>query len=242
MIRGLLLLLLVYMPSFAQDHFFERKAEGWHWYENRDQGSDARGQKVQEPSQQIQDLRKDAEQKLYTAILKPTESNITAYLKAQKHIYDMSFKFGEGWQRTLINHPEFDETIRFPVTQVGRRAYLQQEQEKKEQAISLLSKQYGLFFFFRGDCTYCHKFAPIVHAFAQKYGWEVIALSVDGGTTEAFTNAQRDNGMAEKLSIHSYPTLLAYDTQSRQLIRICSGLISLQDIENRIELMTRGQK
>lgn len=232
--------------AFAHAHFYDRKAEGWHWYEtdDRDQMSEVKNPmaEAKNPSQAIQSLRQEAEKKLHTAILEPTEAHIIAYLKAQRQIYDLSFKFGESWQRTLVNYPEFDETLKFPVAQLGRRTYLQIEQEKKEQLIKTLSQQYGLFFFFRGDCPYCHKFAPIVGSFAQKYGWDVVAISVDGSTIETFGSTQQDHGMVAKLGINLYPTLLAYDIKSQKLIPICSGLISLQDIENRIELMMRGQQ
>ena len=228
--------------------FFQRKAEGWHWYqslsdnkvkEDLPKGATEPPLKTLSPTKQIENQRKELEKKLHTAIVEPTQENLIAYITAQKALMDQSQKFSEMWKQVVMTTPSLDETLVHPVDQNARHVYYAQHHQDLEKKIKKLSEDYGLFFFFRKNCPYCHQFAPIVKRFSQKYGWSVLAVSLDGGTLAEFPNAKQNNGIAERLQISHVPALIALHPKTGQLIPLAYGLVSESEIESRVELLTR---
>ena len=228
--------------------FFHKHAEGWHWYEEPPRDS-----KIQEkgntsgrsspsptPTEKIEAQRKELETKLHTAILEPSHENIITYILAQKALMDQSQKFSEAWKHVVMTTPALDETLVYPVDQNARRVYYEEHNKELTNRIQSLAQEYGLFFFFRKNCPYCHHFAPIVKGFSQKYGWSVLAVSLDGGTLPEFPEARRDNGIATRLQISHVPALIALHPRTGQFIPLAYGLVSESEIEERVELLTRA--
>lgn len=154
---------------------------------------------------------------------------------------DQSERFSEAWKEVVLKTPSLDETLVHPVDQNARHIYYRERHQDIAKRIKVLAQEYGLFFFFKGACDYCHHFAPIVKDFAKKHGWSVLAVSLDGGTLPEFPGARKDNGMAVRLQVSHVPALIAFHPSSGQMIPLAYGLISESEIEERIELLTRLQ-
>ncbi len=230
------------------DAFFERRAEGWHWYQDPPSDDKVEEKKknsdpalpTQTPTQAIENQRKSLEQKLHTAIVEPTKENLMTYIIAQKALMDQSQRFSESWQRVVMTTPTLDETLAHPVDQNARHVYYGEKNKVLTKQIQVLAQEYGLFFFFKKECSYCHHFAPVVKHFAEKHGWSVLAISLDGGVLPEFPYARRDNGTAARLQVSHVPALIAVHPRSGQTIPLAYGLVSESEIENRVELLTRA--
>ena len=239
--------------------FFERHAEGWHWYESLSDSKieERKKSSLKEitsgrsslrspsfssstPTEKIEAQRKELETKLHTAILEPSHENIITYILAQKALMDQSERFSESWKEVVLRTPSLDETLVHPVDQNARHVYYQERHQEITKRIKALAQEYGLFFFFKSKCAYCHHFAPIVKDFAKKHGWSVLAVSLDGGTLPEFPEARKDNGMAARLQVSHVPALIAFHPTSGQMIPLAYGLISESEIEERIDLLTRS--
>jgi len=243
------------LASEGETSFFERKAEGWHWYQDQDQDqvTEIRKQesgkketntlRVKKPSlnptQAIEAQRKALETKLHAAIVEPTRENLISYITAQKALMDQSQKFSEVWKQVVMTTPSLDETLTHPVDQNALHVYYTSQHNTLKQRIMGLASEYGLFFFFRKNCGYCHEFAPVVKRFSQKYGWSVLGVSLDGGSLPEFPAPKQDNGIAARLQIAHVPALIALHPKTGQLIPLAYGMISESEIENRAELLTR---
>ena len=231
----------------AQPSFFERRAEGWHWYEEGEREDEEKPLKQKTPNaspsltptEKIEAQRKVLEQKLHTAIVTPTRENVISYIIAQKGIMDQSQRFSEAWKQVVLTVPSLDETFLHPVDQNARHVYYGEKNKELTSRIKALAQEYGLFFFFRKNCPYCHHFAPIVKHFAEKHSWSVLAISLDGGTLSEFPHARRNNGIAERLHVSHVPALMALHPQSGQTIPLAYGLVSESEIEERVDLLTR---
>lgn len=229
-------------------HFFERKAEGWHWYESdvtdhrsevRKEPKKASEQKTLTASEILQRFKKEIEQRLHLALVYPTYDNVKAYQEIQKAMMDRSELFSQRWMEVVYTTPHLDETIKHPISQAARHVYLDERQRNKETTIKALSQKYGLFFFFKSSCPYCHRFAPIVKQFAQNYGWQVLPISMDGSQLPEFPNVQNDNGAAAKLDVTHLPTLLAVEPKSGKVIPLSFGMSSQDQIEDRIRVLVK---
>lgn len=237
--------------SICADGFFKDHTRGWHWYESLPVVEDEPDQKeevrVKEekrlfqpktPSEFIKAYREELESRLHAAWVYPTLQNVKAYQEMQKDLMDRSQFFATVWMQNVFQNPELDHTLVSPVNQQGRHLQLDLEKNRTFKVIKELSETFGLFFFFSSDCPYCHQFAPIVKRFAETYGWEVIAISVDEGKLEEFPNAQNDNGLFEAWGIKVLPSLFAVNPKTKSTIPIAYGLTSLDEMENRILTIT----
>lgn len=244
--RHLMIMVLFVSPTYA---FFGDHSRGWHWYETlpipaEEDESEEQKSKVFTPvaspkssSEIVKAYREELENRLHTAWISPTPANVRSYQVMQKDMMDRSKLFSTSWIQNVFQHPELDHTLVSPVNQQGRHIQLDLEKERRGQTIQDLSQKYGLFFFFSSDCPYCHQFAPIVKRFAETYDWDVIAISIDGGSIYEFPNAQPDNGLAQIWNIKALPSLYAVNPQTQEAIPIAHGLTSMDEMENRVMVL-----
>lgn len=235
-------------PVFATKGFFEKKAEGWHWYEDKPAlrkdlhpkpigPTPAETKAPLSPSEILEKFKKEVQQKLHLALVVPTYENVKAYQAVQKEMMERSERFAQKWMEVVYTSPELDYTVKRPTGQAARHLYLDEERKDMTNLIKDLAKTHGLFFFFKAGCSYCHAFAPIVKSFAQKYGWPVLAISLDGSSLKEFPGAVPDNGAAVRLGVKSAPTLLAVEPKAQTTIPLSYGMSSQDQIEERIRTL-----
>lgn len=239
-----LLSALIINPLLAEESFYKRRAEGWHWYEQRkipkikrkeeQQKIEPQAVKILTPSQLLKLYRQELEKKLHLAMLFPTLENVKAYQEFQKDLMERSQLFSERWMQSIYLNPHLDFTNKYPINQIGRHTYIDEEKKVKSAKLKALSNSYGFFFFFKGDCPYCHTFAPIVKRFSARYGWTVKAISLDGGKLKEYSKPLLDNGIAERLSISQVPALIAVNPKTQEMLPISYGITSEDEMETRI--------
>jgi len=249
--KGIFFFLLFFIPASVEAGFYESKAEGWHWYEDNlnlppqnmepsDPTLNKKEVQLLSPTQELNALKEELEQALHLAVMHPTQKNVRQYMEKQQRMFNRSELFAQRWLEVLFMHPNLDSTIQNPINQAARHLYLDQKQINTENTIRSLSKKYGLFFFFKASCGYCHQFAPIVKRFSEKYGWEVLAISLDGSSLPEFPNARMDNGSARNLNVTILPTLLAVSPSNNHVIPLSFGMNSIDHIEERIRVLVKS--
>jgi conjugal transfer pilus assembly protein TraF len=70
--------------------------------------------------------------------------------------------------------------------------------------------------------------------FAEKYNWNVLAISLDGSLSEVFSDSRPDNGIAQALAIKAVPALIAYNGETNDVIPISYAMTSLDQLENNV--------
>ncbi|MBY0281584.1 MAG: type-F conjugative transfer system pilin assembly protein TraF [Alphaproteobacteria bacterium] len=242
------------MVLSTQAGFFDHHAEGWHWYhqpvieeEKEDKmpllqadSSDSTYKRSlkNDPNELMKAYRREIERRLNLALINPTPFNVEQYQVIQKDLMNRSERFSKAWQRTLLENPTLDHSIEFPTSQIARHVYLDEERKERQERIKALSQSYGLFFFYRANCPYCHAFAPIVKRFAETYGWDVLAISLDGSSIAEFPDAKPDQGQAAELGIEVVPSLFAVNPQTGHILPISHGMTTQDEIEKHILILT----
>ncbi|MDP4154962.1 MAG: type-F conjugative transfer system pilin assembly protein TraF [Bacillota bacterium] len=247
-----------FSSSHAHANFFERHAEGWHWYEPLRAGkveeyslrdriiktedkpkpeTPDKSKPQNDPVIQLEAFKKEVERLKAVAVLNPTTQNVMAYMVIQKELMDRSTRFAQKWMEVVYQTPSLDYTLHHPTSQAGRHTYLDQTREILEKKIRSLSQTHGLFFFYSGSCPYCKQFAPIVKSFAAKYHWEVLAISLDGNILPEFPDSRRNNGSASVLGVKVVPALLAVEPRSSKVIPLSHGISTHDQIEDRIRVL-----
>jgi conjugal transfer pilus assembly protein TraF len=243
-------LILLFLLSFTQTafgegtSFFHRLEEGWFW------GHDQKAQKLtkteeekkQTPSQEVEAIKKTFEQKLHKALMKLDLASANELQEYQQQILERSEKLGELMQLATLYNDKINSNIANPTSHYARQVVQQQQLAKQIAQIQQLASSYGLVYFHKKDCQFCQIFSPIVSNFAKHFGFEVMAVSIDGSSNPYFSNNQFDNGLAEMMNISSVPALIAFDTENNRYFPIAKGAVSEDEIMNNISLLLNTQE
>ncbi|WP_323810811.1 conjugal transfer protein TraF [Sphingobium baderi] len=174
------------------------------------------------------------------AILEPSEENVIAYVRFQREQLDRASIFSDTWQRALWQHPELDYTLQRPVNTVGKRAWLDNRKADRDAALRSLGQRYGLFYFYAQSCAACDIFGPILRSVADSHDMTVMAISMDGGPARDFPNYVVDAGQRQRMGVpgRETPALVLFDTITRRTIPVGFGILSADEIMDRIFMLT----
>ena len=191
-------------------------------------------------SERLAAISKQLDELKARAILEPSEANVTAYIRFQREQLDRASMFSDVWQRSMWQNPELDYTLQRPVSTLAKRAWIDNRKAEQELALRNLSKRYGIFYFYAQSCGACEIFAPILKSLATSSGFNVVAVSMDGGPNREFPNYVVDVGQHAKMGLTSKatPALVLYDTVARRPIPIGTGILSADEITERIFTLT----
>lgn len=182
-------------------------------------------------------LKNIHEEALNTSILNPTEQNIL-YERMLAVIYmDLAQKYQERAQMVVSHNPKINYILKHPVDDAALKLQESMDDNQRDMRIKKLTKTHGLFFFFAGNCSHCRAFAPTMKRFAKKYGFEIIAISLDGTQLPEFPNFKKNNGQAEKLGVKSLPAVFAIDPKNgpQQSILLSYGNVSVAELAEKLD-------
>lgn len=246
------------MNVFAQTDykspFIKRKAEGWFWYEDKLKNKNQKDQNTQQLTQEYKEAQKTEEKQeqqknmtpteiinqnkqmleasLHKAILDPSYDNVKHYMELQKAVVARSEAFSEKWQEVVYKEPSLNEEVNYSTSHSAVPIHYAEQKAKKEHKLKEIAGDFGLLYFFKSDCPYCQKFSSLAKSFAGKYGFEILGVSLDGNLVPEFLDAVPDNGVSKKLKITTYPTLVAVNERTEEMIPITYGYASETDLEN----------
>lgn len=229
--------------AYAQ--FYEKHAEGWHWYESilteqekksetEPETSQQTPQTLDDPVQQMQAVRHAIEHALNKAILQPTTANVKNYILLQNRLSNQSSLFADVWQRVLLDNPGLNYALIHPTNTLAKQIDLDLQHQKENGAIAKLAQESGLFFFYSSSCLYCRKFAPILKRFALQHRLIIVPITIDGKFLPEFPNSKIDKGQAAKFKVVVEPSLFAVNPYTGKAYPVSQGLISEYDLRKRI--------
>jgi conjugal transfer pilus assembly protein TraF len=241
--------------------FFNDHARGWFWYEdpqmedlgeaeakpdakalsmNKDDMEDA--PKPKTATDRLNDVQVHLKELKAKAILEPTSHNVKAYQEMQLRVVNQSQAFSDAWLMNVYTNPKLDENVRNPAAQGARFVVYENERLQKQQTITNLKSSYGLFYFYSGSCSYCKAFGPVIKHFADTYGWQVVAISLDGAPSDLFKNWQVDNGISKRWNVQTVPAVFAINPETDHVIPVANGFTSIDEMEKRIVTVVNGEK
>jgi len=245
LIRALIVVILFFSQnSFAASkNYCEEYGLGWHFYCQNEQKDDkekpslaASKQSEEDYAEKLSEIKKTLDAKKAKAVIYPTEENIKDYMAYQQTILDRSGAFADQWRRVLWKTPELDYTLKRPVSKVAKETWTDNRNSDIASTIRNINERYGVFFLFRSDCHFCHRYSPILKAFQQKYGITIMPISMDGGGLPEWGKFAVNNGQIQKMGVEitSVPATILFDKQTRQMIPVGFGVLSHSDLEERI--------
>jgi conjugal transfer pilus assembly protein TraF len=216
--------------------YYDRRQEGWFWHRNLKKRVLPEKKdmipKMLPPT--MKEIREQAENLLNRAVENPTKDNIHAYISYQQLIFDRTEKFARTWQRVLWEHPELDPSVENPTVTAGLSAARAEVTRKRDDTLLSLAEKSGLIYFFSSHCPLCEIQSPILASFTSTYGFQVIAISVDGSEDPLFNPAKVDHGAAERLGVKQLPTIFLAAPDTKDIRRVGTGLLSIEDLMTRL--------
>lgn len=222
----------------------ERRLGTWFYCERPKEAPRAAASPAASARSQLAAISANLEELKARAILDPSAENVTAYVRFQREQLDRSSLFADVWQRALWQDPGLDYTLQRPVSTLGKRAWIDQRKTDRDLAMAKLSGRYGVFYFYAASCGACDIFAPILKAVSDRYGLAVLAVSMDGGPTATFPNYVVDAGQYERLGLgtdRQVPALVLFDSVTKQPMPIGYGILSQDEIMDRVFQLTQVQ-
>lgn len=176
---------------------------------------------------------------LQIAYVNPTKENIYNYIEYQNFVTEKAAVFTDNWKRVQWVNPELDYQQKHSTASKAKKVARFERSIREEVNLEHLKEQgYGLFFFYRSDGPYCHEMEWPLKQLKARSGLDTISISLDGRLVEKFPNNRTDNGQAEKLGVTQTPTIMLVNPQKELIQPIATGWVSLQELENRIYVLT----
>jgi len=216
----------------SSDQYFKDSQRGWYWYEEPESEQEAveapviMPPKIVSPPSPREILKKQGEaweNALAETILDPSVENYRKYLQLTAQIQEQSQGFAKGLQRAAWVTPELDYRLQSPSQPSAIMTKNHQQVQNNEQELFKLSKANGILFFFRGDCPYCHKMAPILKRFSDRYQFTIIPVSMDGGVLPEFPYPKQNYDMGKKLNVSAVPALFLVNPDTNRVSTIGYG-------------------
>ena len=171
------------------------------------------------------------------AIQDPSEKNVRAYLLLQHLAMDRAQRFAEVSMMVTQGDPALDENTRFPLASAAAQAGVQRARQGLVNAIQVLAKTTGMYFFFSSRCEYCHADLPVLRTFELETGMKVVGVSLDGQPidNQLFPDYLINSDQAQRLGVQYTPAFfLVHPPNLTDVVEIGQGYLSLQQLEQRI--------
>jgi conjugal transfer pilus assembly protein TraF len=221
---------------------------GWHFYDDAVIPESVRrpaAPKLIHPRQEItryRALQKAVEEARIVAVMAPTVENVRAYLELEARVLRDASRFADVAKRVAWRSPELDPSAQTrPSATFAVDVYERQQATERRTQLAALSQEHIVLFFFRGDCPYCHAFAPVLKSFETRYGLQISAVSTDGGVLSDFPHPRGDNGISKVLKVQQVPALFLAHPASGRILPLGFGVMSENELAERIVATATSQ-
>lgn len=206
--------------------YYDRKAEGWFWYQQQPielEEEPEEEKKPEDPAVIVMSpppasepegppalsaawFRENLQTYIDKAIDEPTPENIEAYYLLQRVMMDKAQAFAENSQRVVQGDPLLDESIRRSLDPATSSIQERLSNQRREEALGRVLEKAGVAFFFSSDCDLCSQQASILSNMSERYGLEVLPVAIDGQPLPNGMFAETtvaDSGQSQNLGIEN---------------------------------------
>ena len=193
--------------------------------------------------EELEALQLQVDEARAKAVLYPNEENVYAYLVLQKGLVSKAAFFADHWRRVVWQNPELDYEAEHPQVTLGKNAVKNELHYAQLDALGEISEDYALVYVGGGSCSVCNVYGPNLRDYANKYGFTVLAVSVDGLKLSGFERATREKGELERMGITEkrIPLTLLYHRKLDQVTVLGVGFLAQQSLTDRIYALIKQE-
>ncbi|WP_109455841.1 conjugal transfer protein TraF [Orientia tsutsugamushi] len=174
----------------------------------------------------IEELKEQFNRAQRIALDNPTLENVITAQRLQKQIMEKAHKFATMWQlATLLDYQLINANE--PSNSLHRKLYQEKSEQTNDSKLKNIAKNWGLILQVKEDCLLCKAFMPIVHGFANKYAFQLLAVS-------------KNNELLNKLNPkHIVPVLYLVASDGKKIYSVARSIISEDKIIDNILAIDR---
>ncbi|SPR07580.1 conjugal transfer protein [Orientia tsutsugamushi] len=174
----------------------------------------------------IEELKEQFNRAQRIALDNPTLENVITAQRLQKQIMDKAHKFATMWQlATLLDYQLINANE--PSNSLHRKLYQEKSEQKNDLKLKNIAKNCELILQVKQDCLLCKAFMPIVQGFANKYAFQLLAVS-------------KNNELLNKLNPkHIVPVLYLVASDGKKIYAVARSIISEDKIIDNILAIDR---
>ncbi|WP_109490032.1 conjugal transfer protein TraF [Orientia tsutsugamushi] len=174
----------------------------------------------------IEELKEQFNRAQRIALDNPTLENVITAQRLQKQIMEKAHKFATMWQlATLLDYQLINANE--PSNSLHRKLYQEKSEQKNDLKLKNIAKNWGLILQVKQDCLLCKAFIPIVQSFANKYAFQLLAVS-------------KNNELLNKLNPkHVVPVLYLVASDGKKIYAVARSIISEDKIIDNILAIDR---
>lgn len=226
---------------------YENKPKGWVWYddsvppapskkeEKKPKASEGASMSAKETLQKMGEEYEEAEAR---AILYATDKNIRDAMEKKIAIMQMTQLYADRYEQVTWRNPELDYTLQSPQKMEAVWASDAAEYANQDAGLKKAASNWAIVYVFRSDCPYCKRFAPILKTFAEKYGYTILSVTLDGRGSSDFPNPKTDVSVLRSKNMvpQVVPAVYLVEPRSNTTQTIGFGVMNMGELRQRIGL------
>lgn len=229
-----------------------KKSESWHFYNERTEEEKKAiedvakeyavymGKSEHEPmssawiKENLPDFRR-------TAADNPTATNVLAMMYMEKMLRDRGKALGVAAKRYAQLDPYLDASHKSSSTSkrslYDRKKFYERKFEVANQLLG--SKKIGLWIFYNSQkCDLCEPAYRLFDKFIKENGTPAILVATDGKAPVSKylkdLPVKYDDKMVKKYNITEFPTIFAYNLESKEFVQIARGMVTKETFVDRL--------
>lgn len=231
-------------------HWYGRKAEGWFWKDEKNDGeaiaplpeSTPSLPAIPSPPKNPEDqpltaawFRKHLGEVRDQALDDPSPDKVRRFFLLQKTLLDKAETFAQTARSIVLADPYLNERSGHQNGLAGSNPEADARGQSRDLALGQIAQKSGLLFVVRSDCPYCHRMAPLISALSSRFGFHLITLSLDGKPLSGLPadTFRHDPGFAERHGIRVTPVLYLMKVPDA-VEPVMEGSGTLLDLEERL--------
>ncbi len=182
-------------------------------------------------TERLADLRALATEITSDAVLNENDiEKVAKDMAMRKYMMDKAEGYGISMQKALLKYPQLSTQNEFPTQQFAQQIYQEKQQENINHAIDLVSKKYGLFFFYDGKNKYAQGMSESLQGFADQHEMYLMGVSMDGVLIPTIKHNELDDGQAHQFGVKNIPAVFIYDDKAKKVSPVAYGFVSTDDL------------
>ena len=250
--------------SAAKPGYYDRGAEGWFWYKEKNpvevEEPKKEEKKPEEPKVIVMQappaeepepakeagpaalsaawFRENLQVYLDKAIDDPSPENVQAYFLLQRVMMDKAQDFSDVSRRVVMGDPILDESNRRSLDPSTSRLQEDLSSKRRVEALNYVTSKAGIVYFFDSECDLCDNQAANLKHLQERTGIEVMAVSLDGQPLRSgyfADNMTADQGQAAAMGVSEGPALFLVAPPDKW-IALAHSVITQEEAVTRILL------
>lgn len=226
----------------SKSDFFNQSYRGWLWFEEKPKNEEEAEQDIKNPDvptkeemeqakRENEAFKEELENLRHMMIRYPDNINyIRLYKEKEQEMLNTSMTLARNFAMANFLNPHLADNLKAPQNIYGRNVKRPEKQAKDKQTIGQLKSEIEIFVFREDNCPHCPLLEKHLNSFANKYGFNVEAISRDNSKSKYF-KTHNNPEIIKALSLTVMPAVIAVTKDSSMRFELARGAVSIPDLE-----------